>query len=144
MIDDEIQDFDHPTEYPPIDESETDSCRALWVSVAIQAVVDARSNRNRPEHRRHKKEALEWLEAKEGDESELAEICSLAGLDFETTRRKLLEFANDENEGLNFRCLRKAVAGKQCSEQRSKYLQRMRRREKARKAKIEKPEFEIR
>jgi len=128
---DDFNEIDERIEYAPIDESETDSCRALWVSVMVQAVVDARSKRSKPEYKRAKQEAIEWLEAAEGEQSELAETCALADLEFESTRKKLLELATDESDGVDFRCLRKAIMGNHQNELRSKYLARMRRREKA-------------
>lgn len=38
------QDFDFPDNHLPIDESETDLCRTLWVCVAVQEEIDACSN----------------------------------------------------------------------------------------------------
>lgn len=117
----------------PIDESETDLCRTLWVSVALQAVVDARSQSKKPALRRAKQEALEWLRAEDGDASDLASICDLAGLDFKKTQTRLLEIVASEEETADFRCIKKALMDNRGLELRSKYLKRITRQEKARK-----------
>lgn len=122
--------------YPPIDESETELCRALWVSVCVQAVVDARSETNDPKLKPQKAIAMEWLRAEEGEESDLAEVCSLAGLDFEKTQTRLLELATDDDRFLDFRCLKKALMSNRGIESRSSYFKRLRRQERYRKEKI--------
>jgi hypothetical protein len=134
------QDFDFPKEYPPIDESETDLCRTLWVCVAVQAVIDARSDGKKPEHRREKEDAREWLQAKDEEQSEFAEMCSMAGLDFQKTRTKLLELATDDSRSLDFRCLKKTLMVNRNSESRSNYLKRSRKNERLRMEKSEKRE----
>ena len=126
-----------PTQYPAIDESETDLCRAIWIAVIVQAVIDAKSNRKRQEYRTAKKEAIKWLEAKAGEESEFAEICSLAGLDFRNTQKQLLEIIHDKNRSVNFHCLKKALMDNRNYEPRSKYLRRMCCREQQRAKKTE-------
>jgi hypothetical protein len=134
------QDFDFPEHYPPIDESETDLCRTLWVCVAVQAVIDARSNGKNPEHRREKQDAREWLEAKDGEQSEFAEMCSMAGLDFQKTRAKLLELVMDDRKGLDFRCLKKTLMVNRNSESRANFLRRARKNERQRMQKANKKE----
>lgn len=129
--------FNEPTQYSPIDESETDLCRALWISAAVQAVIDAKSKSSDTESKRAKQEALEWLEAEKGEASDFAELCDLAGLNFQLTRKNLLELVNDENAKVNFSCLRKALMNNRNCEPRSKYLKRIRRREQQRAEKTE-------
>jgi len=131
-----LSNFDKPIQYPLIDESETDLCRALWIAAPVQAVIDAKSKRKRQEHQQAKQEALEWLEAKEGEASDFAEVCDLAGLDFQLTRERLLELVRDENAKVSFSCLKKAMMCNRGNEARSKYLKRMRRHEKQRADKI--------
>ena len=116
----------------PIHESESHLCRTLWVSVALQAVVDARSESPKPELKRAKEEALEWLTAKGGEDSDFASVCDLAGIDFEKTRARLLEVVEDKDKAADFRCIKKALLDNRGQELRSKYLKRIKRQEKAR------------
>ena len=116
-------------EIQPIDESETDLCRALWVSTALQAVVDARSQSKKRTLKKAKVEALEWLYAKEGDESEFAEVCDLAGIDYKMAQVRLLEIVNRPEENADFRCIRKALQDNKGMELRSLYFKRMKRLE---------------
>jgi len=118
--------------FPPVDESETELCKALWVSVALQAVVDARSNSNKAKMQYYKRQALIWLKAREGEDSEFATVCNLAGLDFDKTRRRLLRVVQSQHETADFRCIKKALLENRGLELRSKYLKRIRKQEKAR------------
>lgn len=121
-----------------MDESETELCKALWISAALQAVVDARSKGNNPKAQRYKRRALIWLRAKEGEKSDFASVCNLAGLDFQKTRARLLKIAVSKEETADFRCIKKALLENRGLELRSKYLKRMRRQEKARREQREK------
>lgn len=118
--------------FPPIDEADLDLCRALWVSVALQAVVDARSNSKKRELLRNKEEALNWLAAEEDAESDFALVCDLAGIDFKKAQARLLQIVADPDETADFRCIKKALTDNRGHELRSKYLCRIRRQEKQR------------
>lgn len=119
-------------EIQPIDECDTDLCRSLWVAVALQAVVDARSKSKKKDLQNAKAEAIEWLDAKEDEDSAFAHVCNLAGIDYQKAQSRLLEIVNDPEETADFRCIRKALLGNRGMEQRSKYLKRMRRQEEQR------------
>ena len=116
-------------EAQPIDECDTDLCRSLWVSAAMQAVIDARSNSKKKPIIKAKEEALEWLQAKEEEESDFAFVCSLAGLDYKKAQSRLLEIVNNPEETADFRCIRKALHDNKGMELRSKYLKRIRKQE---------------
>ena len=51
------QGLEQEREIQPIDECDTDLCATLWVSVALQAVVDARSKSNKKHLHKAKAEA---------------------------------------------------------------------------------------
>lgn len=118
--------------FQPIDEADLDLCRALWVSVALQAVIDARSNSKKREFVRSKEEALEWLNAEKEEESPFALVCDLAGIDFKEARKRLLTIVDSPNELADFRCIKKALLDNRGHELRSKYLGRMRRQQRLR------------
>lgn len=113
----------------PIDEGDTDLCRALWVSTALQAVVDARSESQKRSLKKAKADALEWLQASKEEESEFAVVCDLAGLDYRSTRSRLLEIVKSPEETADFRCIRKALQCNKGTELRSVYFKRMQRLE---------------
>lgn len=119
-------------QFPSIDEADLDLCRALWVSVALQAVVDARSNSKKRELQRDKEAAVNWLEAEEDLESDFALVCDLAGIDFKKAQARLLQIVDNPTETADFRCIKKALTNNKGYELRSKYLGRIRRQEKQR------------
>ena len=116
-------------ESQPIDETETDLCRTLWVSTALQAVVDARSKSKKRSLKKAKAEALEWLQATEGEESDFAVVCDLAGIDYKLARYRLLEIVQSTEETADFRCIRKTLQSNRGAELRSTYFKRMQRLE---------------
>ena len=118
--------------YPPIDGSETELCRAIWVSVCVQAVVDARSETKDPKLKTVRADALKWLRAEEEENSDLAEVCSLAGLNFQQTRTRLLDLATKDDRFLDFRCLKKTLMCNRGNESRSTYFKRLRKQERYR------------
>ena len=121
--------LDRNETFPPIDKSETELCKALWISAALQAVIDAKSNCPKKTSQHDKRNALIWLKAREEYNSDFATVCNLAGLDFQKTRAKLLEIVYNENESTDFRCIKKAMLENRGLELRSKYLKRIRRQE---------------
>jgi len=121
--------LDQPTQYPPIDESETDLCRSIWVASAVQAVIDARSTASTPSQKLDKESAIRWLKAEAGERSEFAEVCELAGLEFEPTQKRLWSIAMDKDKALDFRCLKKALLENPVGELRSAYFNRLKRQE---------------
>ncbi len=95
----------------PIDESETDFCRALWMAVLIQACIDARSGSTQRDTKRDKAEALAWLsDAEEG--GDFVTVCELAGLDPSKARKSIKRFLGQKNARIDFRCLRKGRSRK--------------------------------
>lgn len=122
-----MEDFQEPNEeFSPIEEGEEDLCRALWISVIVQAFIDAGSNRSRLSDRHNQREAREWL-FDESPESEFAEVCGYAGLCYKKTQRRLRALFASENETLDFRCLTKAWGKKQTVESRVRFFSRARR-----------------
>lgn len=92
----------------PIPEGDHDLCRALWLSVLVQAVVDAKSQRSRPCFKRHQTHALDWINGvTDEEEKNFIEVCDLAGVD-PVEMRQMIENALESNsDNFNFRCLMK-------------------------------------
>ena len=111
-----------------IAETDDDLCRSLWLSVILQMIIDARSESRKPSNIRRRDEALDWLDAEDEEDSDFAMICDLAGIDFETMRRKAWRIVRGKSEQLDFRCLRKPQIQNRAGESRSAFLGRTRRR----------------
>ena len=92
----------------PIPPGDDDLCRALWLSVLVQAVVDAKSQRSRSCFKRYQDRALDWINGSTGDEDrDFIEVCNLAGVDSKEMRRLISEALESESDNFNFRCLMK-------------------------------------
>ncbi len=110
----------------PIDESETDLCRALWLAVAIQAVIDASSKSRKKSAIREKSSALQWLSDSSDEESDLACVCDLAGIDYRELRKRFKRSLREPENSIDFRCLKKAGIGNRGIESRKRYFARAR------------------
>ena len=110
----------------PIDETEEDLCRALWLAVAIQAIIDATSKSRKKSAIKNKSQALLWLADNADDESDLALICDLAGIDFRMLRKKFKQVLRNPSDSIDFRCLKKAGIDNRGTESRKRYFTRVR------------------
>jgi len=123
--------FDLPDEHPPIPEGEEDLCRALWLSVIVQVVSDATSNRSRPCFKRDRECALRWIHGETSkDREDFRLVCDLAGVDPDQMRRAIELALGSEDHGFNFRCLLKHACGtrQRNPESRKSYFRRLRRK----------------
>lgn len=117
---DNIQGHANDNEYfPPIEETEEDLCRTLWIGVIVQAIIDATG---KSANHLDQAKALEWLKGKGGTTSEFAEVCHLAGIDFELTRKRCEELVT--GNGIDFRCLKKPKIENRANEDRKRYFRR--------------------
>ena len=92
----------------PIPPGDDDLCRALWLSVLVQAVVDAKSKRSRSCFKRYQDRALDWINGSTDDEDQnFIEVCHLAGVDPIEMRRLISEALVSDSDNFNFRCLMK-------------------------------------
>ena len=92
----------------PIPPGDDDLCRALWLSVLVQAVVDAKSQRSRSCFKRYQDRALDWINGSTDDEDQnFIEVCHLAGVDPQEMRRLISEALGSKSDDFNFRCLMK-------------------------------------
>jgi len=110
----------------PIAETEEDLCRALWLAVAIQAIIDASSKSRKKSAIKEKSQALQWLADNADEESDLALVCDLAGIDFKILRKKFKEVLRNPSDSIDFRCLKKAGVGNRGAESRKRYFARVR------------------
>lgn len=110
----------------PIDETEDDLCRALWIAVAIQAIIDASSKSRKKSAIKERSRALQWLSDNSDEESDLAWVCDLAGIDFRELRKRFKKSLRNPNESIDFRCLKKAGIDNRGTESRKRYFARAR------------------
>ncbi len=110
----------------PIDETEEDLCRALWLAVAIQAIIDATSKSRKKSAIKEKSQALLWLADNADEDSDLALICDLAGIDFRMLRKKFKQVLRNPSDSIDFRCLKKAGIENRGAESRKRYFARVR------------------
>ena len=92
----------------PVDESESDLVRALWLSVLVQASVDARNKSESKSRRADREQATSWLDhGMWNDHGDFAMVCDLAGIDLREGRRIIARLLNCPEGMLDFRKLRK-------------------------------------
>lgn len=110
-----------PESYSPIENSEEDLCRSMWIAVILQAVIDAGGkNCNRVD----RDAAIRWLKGEHGYRSEFAAVCDLAGIDFERTRERCAAMLRGDVPTVDFRAMKKASPGNRTSENRKRYFRR--------------------
>ncbi len=119
------ENFESRTE-TPIDETETDLCRALWIAVAFQAIIDATSKSRKKPAIKDRSQALQWLADYSDEESDMALVCDLAGIDFRLLRKKFKQVLHDPHHSIDFRCLKKSGIDNSESEPRKRYFARAR------------------
>ena len=87
------------------DEIEPDICRALWLSVIVQAIGDAKSRSKKPHLIKNRAEACSWF-AQEDEGSDFAQTCELAGVSPADIRRVFRNVRKGE-KAVDFRALKK-------------------------------------
>lgn len=122
--------------FPAIAETEEDLCRALWLSVALQAIIDASSKSRKKTANRDKSQALSWLSDPLEDESDLAYVCELAGIDYRRLRKRFRKIMSGEVESVDFRCLKKLVNEEAKPENRKRYFARARKNARLRQERV--------
>lgn len=120
----------------PIDETETDLCRALWIAVAFQAIIDATSKSRKKPAIKDRSKALAWLADNADEKSDLALVCDLANIDFKMLRKKFKQVLRNPSDSIDFRCLKKS--GLECreTESRKRYFARARKNERIKQARL--------
>ncbi len=120
-------------EETPIDETDDDLCRALWIAVAIQAIIDASSKSRKKCAIKEKSRALQWLSDNADEDSDLAWVCDLAGIDFRELRKRFKKTLSNPDESIDFRCLKKSGIENRGAESRKRYFARARKNARLRK-----------
>lgn len=110
----------------PIDESDNDLCRALWLAVSIQAILDATNRSRKKESIRARADALQWLSENDDLESELSTVCDLAGLSVTELRERFKQVLRNSDDSIDFRCMKKAGVNNRGNEGRKRYFARAR------------------
>lgn len=129
------ENFESRTE-TPIDETETDLCRALWIAVALQAIIDATSKSRKKPAIKDRSQALQWLADNTDEECDLALVCDLAGIDFRMLRKKFKQVLHEPNHSIDFRCLKKSEIANRETESRKRYFARTRKNERLKQERI--------
>lgn len=122
----------------PIDETDDDLCRALWIAVAIQAIIDASSKSRKKAAMKERSRALEWLSHNADEESDLAWVCDLAGIDFRELRKRFKSSLHNPAESIDFRCLKKTGIENRGTESRKRYFARARKNARLRRERLQK------
>ena len=81
-------------------------CRALWLSVIAQALVDAKSKSRKLTNLRNRSRALAWFNDSLEEGSDFEFVCDLAGVRPGDVRR-ILKSMREGKKTVDFRCLRK-------------------------------------
>lgn len=112
--------------FEAIQDGDEELCRALWLGVILQAILDAKGRFGNIVTR---SQARIWLEAREDSQSDFAAVCSLAGVDFEKTRKRCMELLNDRNSPIDFRAMKRDKDKNRTVNNRKRYFNRARKRE---------------
>lgn len=105
----------------PIEEGDEDLCRAVWLAVIVQALLDATGA---PRNEWDKLESLRWLEGRHCDTSDFAAVCDLAGIDFAKAGRFVTKVLEGKLDCIDFRCTKKAHLRNRSQESRKRYFRR--------------------
>jgi hypothetical protein len=119
--------------YEPIQETEEDLCRALWLAVAVQGLIDASGKSG---NSIDKARAEEWLVGRGGITSDFATVCDLAGIDPERTKKRFQEILRGNLEQIDFRCMKKACLKNRSEESRKRFFRRAEKNARLRREKI--------
>ncbi|WP_411845695.1 hypothetical protein AAFN60_18950 [Roseibacillus persicicus] len=112
-----------------ISETDDDLCRAMWISVILQAVLDAKSKSNKKCLQKQRERAREWL-GLDGHEDvdDYRLVCELAGIDIDKMNHVVNRVIAEEGAPLDFRCLKKAQMPNRTGELRARYFRRLEKR----------------
>ena len=112
----------------PVDETDDDLCRALWLSVILQALTDARSKSAKRCKKLDRLRALQWIAGADDPDSDFARVCEFAGVDRLKMKRRIDSILAESSESVDFRVLKKMKQEQRSWEDRSKFLRRTQRR----------------
>ena len=104
-----------------VQEGDEDLCRAMWLAVIVQALIDATGN---PRNEWDKLEARRWLEGRNCSTSDFAAVCDLAGIDSVKTGRLVTKILEGKLDCIDFRCSKKANLKNRSNESRRRYFAR--------------------
>lgn len=123
----------------PIDETETDLCRAIWIAVAMQSIIDASSRSRKKAAIKAREEATQWLMDNDDEGSDFAMVCDLAGIDPGMLRKSFLRVQHIPSESIDFRCLKKCGINNRGIESRKRYFARVRKNDRLKREKNNEP-----
>lgn len=118
-------------EYPhreskPIDETDNDLCRALWISVIVQAMIDLGAKSPGKEHQHRRSEVIQWLGSNPEEREDFETVCSMAGVDSSEVRRVMKGIIRGTVPHVDFRATKKALVKNREREDRRRYFRRAR------------------
>ena len=123
-----INNLDEPIN-EEIPETDDDLCRAMWISVILQAVLDAKSKSNKSCLQKQRQRARDWLGLDGHEEiDDYRFVCELAGIDINKMNRVVERVIAEEGAPLDFRCLKKAQMPNRTGELRTRYFRRLKKR----------------
>ena len=127
-----LTNLDEAVCFDPVDETELGLCRALWASVAMQAIIDAKSQSKKPTMQRIRESARSWIQPEGEEKSDFEMVCEFAGIDIEVAQKRFQEIVENNEDGIDFRCLKKEAPHNKGQENRARYVKRMRDQKSAR------------
>ncbi|MES2659476.1 MAG: hypothetical protein V4689_12730 [Verrucomicrobiota bacterium] len=107
--------------YEPIQKTEEDLCRALWLAVAVQGLIDASGKGGNSIDQAR---AQRWLVGRGGITGDFATVCDLAGIDPERTKKRFDKILRGDVEQIDFRCMKKAFLKNRSEESRKRFFRR--------------------
>lgn len=116
----------------PIDETDNDLCRALWISVIVQAMIDIGVRTPGRENLQRRSEVLQWLGQNPEEIEDFETVCSLAGVEASEVRRIMKNILRGRSSGIDFRATKRALAKNREQEDRKRYFRRARKNQRNR------------
>lgn len=115
-----------------IDKTDNDLCRALWISVIVQAMIDIGVRATNSENKRRRSEVLQWLGQDPDAINDFETVCSLAGLEPSAIRKIMKDILRGKGPSIDFRATKRALAKNRGQEDRKRYFRRARKNQRNR------------
>ena len=109
-----------------IDKTDNDLCRALWISVIVQAMIDIGARATTIENKRRRSDVLKWLGQDPEAIDDFETVCSLAGLEPSAIRKIMRDILRGKGPSIDFRATKRALAKNRGQEDRKRYFRRAR------------------
>ena len=130
----------HDENSKPIDETDNDLCRALWISVIVQAMIDIGLRSRHHKNHSDRSDVLQWLASDFEEPNDFDTVCSLAGVESSEIRKVMKEILRGRTSNIDFRATKKALTKNREQEDRKRYFRRARKNQQNR---LKKPSLQF-